>query len=88
LDEIYSDYDETSENLAQDLETELADGVLLDAEDLESPFLTHDLPDDLALEAGDEFERPSRILPPAFRRRFNTERRSLLEAGTIHIDNI
>ncbi|CAO3635514.1 unnamed protein product [Mucor hiemalis] len=73
-----SDFDDASDNLDNESETDITDGMLLDADDLDPPFLPTDLNDDLVME-GDEFERPRSIVPPGFRRRFPNGRRSLLE---------
>lgn len=74
-----SDFDEASENLDADSDNELADGMLLDAEDLDTPFFSTELQDDLVVE-GDEFERPPHpIIPPSIRRRL--PRRSFLAGG-------
>lgn len=75
-----SDFDDTSDNIDNESETDITDGMLLDAEDLDTPFLPTDLHDDLVME-GDEFERPRSIIPAGFRRRFPNGRRSLLEGG-------
>lgn len=73
-----SDFDDASDNLDNESETDITDGMILDADDLDPPFLPTDLNDDLVME-GDEFERPRSIVPPGFRRRFPNGRRSLLE---------
>lgn len=75
-----SDFDDASENLDNDSDNDLADGMILDSEDLDTPFLPTDLHDDLVMD-GDEFERPRSIIPAGFRRRFNNGRRTLLEGG-------
>ncbi|RCI05196.1 hypothetical protein CU098_002474, partial [Rhizopus stolonifer] len=75
-----SDFDDASENLDADSDNDITDGVLLDAEDLDTPFLPTDLQDDLVMEE-DEIERSRSIVPPGFRRRFPNVRRSLLEGG-------
>ncbi|GAA5813130.1 hypothetical protein MFLAVUS_006599 [Mucor flavus] len=76
--EALSDFDDASDNLDNESEADITDGMLLDAEDLDTPFLSTELHDDLVME-GDEFERPRSIIPNGFRRRFPNGRRSLLE---------
>ncbi|KAI8364986.1 hypothetical protein EDC96DRAFT_443776, partial [Choanephora cucurbitarum] len=73
-----SDFDDASENLDGDSDNDIADGVLLDAEDLDTPFLPTDLQDDLVIE-DDELEGPRSIIPAGFRRRFHNGRHSWLE---------
>ncbi|KAI8637213.1 hypothetical protein BD408DRAFT_447787 [Parasitella parasitica] len=73
-----SDFDDASENLDNDSDNDLEDGMILDSEDLDTPFLPTDLHDDLVME-GDELERPRSIIPAVLRRRFNNGRRNLLE---------
>jgi E3 ubiquitin-protein ligase HUWE1 len=75
-----SDFDDASENLDGDSDNDIADGMLLDAEDLDTPFLREDLNDELVME-GDEFERARPIIPVGIRRRFNNGRRSFIEGG-------
>lgn len=82
-----SDFDDASDNIDNESEADITDGMLLDAEDLDTPFLHTELHDDLAVE-GDEFERPRSIIPTGFRRRFPNGRRSLLEGGKKKKDNI
>ncbi|KAG2231174.1 hypothetical protein INT48_002955 [Thamnidium elegans] len=76
--EALSDFDDASDNLDNESEADITDGMLLDAEDLDTPFLSTELHDDLVME-DDEFERPRSIIPNGFRRRFPNGRRSLLE---------
>lgn len=81
--EALSDFDDASENLEGDSDNDIADGMLLDAEDLDTPFLREDLNDELIME-GDEFENSRPIIPSGFRRRFTHGRRSLLEGCKHH----
>ncbi|GAN06879.1 conserved hypothetical protein [Mucor ambiguus] len=73
-----SDFDDASENLDNDSDNELADGMILDSEDLDTPFLPTDFHEELIMD-GDELERPRSIIPAGFRRRFHNGRRTLLE---------
>ena len=75
-----SDFDDASDNLDNESEADITEGMLLDAEDLDTPFLPTELNDDLIME-GDEFERGRTIIPPGYRRRFPQGRRSLLEGS-------
>ncbi|KAK4518814.1 ribosomal RNA biogenesis protein rrp5 [Mucor velutinosus] len=75
-----SDFDDASENLDNDSDNDLADGMILDSEDLDTPFLPTDFHEELIMD-GDELERPRSIIPAGFRRRFHNGRRTLLEGG-------
>ncbi|KAI9470603.1 MAG: hypothetical protein EXX96DRAFT_362871 [Benjaminiella poitrasii] len=73
-----SDFDDASSNAENISTNDPSDGILLDAEDLDTPFLPTDLQDDLDID-NDDLTRPRTILHAAFRRRFPDGRRSLLE---------
>ncbi|KAI7908284.1 uncharacterized protein BX663DRAFT_482482 [Cokeromyces recurvatus] len=73
-----SDFDDAFSNAENISTNDINDGILLDAEDLDTPFLPTDLQDDLDIE-NDDLSRPRTVLHSAFRRRFADGRRSLLE---------
>ena len=76
-----SDFEDASENLDAESETDVvSDGMVLDVEDLDTPFLQTEENDDYV--EGEELEgAPRSIIPIGFRRRLPHARRALLEGG-------
>ncbi|EIE81892.1 hypothetical protein RO3G_06597 [Rhizopus delemar RA 99-880] len=74
-----SDFEDASENLDAESETDVvSDGMVLDVEDLDTPFLQTEENDDYV--EGEELEgAPRSIIPIGFRRRLPHARRALLE---------
>ncbi|KAI8978993.1 hypothetical protein BDB01DRAFT_852215 [Pilobolus umbonatus] len=67
--EALSDFDEVSENMEGQSDNDIADTMLLTADEIERPFLTSDLIVD------EDFERSRPIYPVGLRRRFPQGRR-------------
>lgn len=76
-----SDFEDASENLDAESEADLiSDGMVLDADDLDTPFLNTEENDEF--EEGDEYGgAPRTIIPIGFRRRLPNARRALIEGG-------
>ncbi|ORE21321.1 hypothetical protein BCV71DRAFT_241689 [Rhizopus microsporus] len=74
-----SDFEDASENLDAESEADLiSDGMVLDADDLDPPFLNTEENDEF--EEGDEYGgAPRTIIPIGFRRRLPNARRALIE---------